>query len=316
VSATDRITVSVVTPSFNQGGFIREAVDSVLAQDGVRLEYLVVDGGSTDGTLEVLRAYGDRVRWMSEPDRGQADAINKGWRRTTGEIIAWLNADDVYRPGGVRRAVAFLSRHPDVDLVFGDCDYIDGRGAVIGRHRTRPVDSLALLRSAISYIPQPAAFLRRRVLDTVGYLDETLHYVMDFDFWLRVAVRHRIAYLPECLAAFRFHGGSKSVRQSAQMADELIRVYDRLFASPNLPAAVRRLERVAMSNARYLAADYYLLAGQSHRARACVLDGWRRLPWNLQPRLFKVLALGQAGSRGARIAAWLRYRSAGHSGSP
>jgi glycosyltransferase involved in cell wall biosynthesis len=298
--------VSIITPSFNQGAFIAETIDSVLTQDYPNIEYLVVDGGSTDGTLDVLRRFGDRLSWISEQDRGQSEAINKGWRRTRGEIIAWLNADDLHRPGAIAKVVAFFRRYPDVDLVYGDCDFISMQGDVLRRQYTQAANAVDLLRSPVSLILQPAAFFRRRVLETVGYLNETLHFVMDLDYWLRLAVRHKIAHLPDCLAAFRVHGESKSVRQSARFEKERLHVYGRFFKSPDVPEHLRRFEREAMRNVYSRAANDHFLAGDMKQARRYVLAGWQYLPWQLQRIQLKVLALGLAGARGARFASWLK----------
>ena len=293
----DLLAVSIVTPSYNQGGFIAETISSVLSQDYSRIEYLVVDGGSSDGTIDVLRRYGDQVHWISEPDRGQADAINKGWRRARGEIIAWLNADDVYRPGAIGNVVAFFRDHPQVDLVYGDCEYINERGDIIGRHRVRALDFETLLTTATNSIPQPAAFVRRRVLETVGYLNEKLHYVMDFEYWLRVSAYHEIAYLPVCLAAFRYHATSKTVQQATRMGDELVELYQRLFDSRQLPERALRFERIAMSNAYYQAAEHHIAAGNMKEARRCVLAGWWHRPLRPQRTLLAAF-LRRPGSEG------------------
>ena len=298
--------VSIVTPSFNQGGFIAETIASVLGQDYPHVEYLVVDGGSTDGTLEILRGFGKRLSWVSEPDRGQSDAINKGWRRTRGEIIAWLNADDLYRPGAITKAVAFFQQHPDIDLVYGDCDFINEEGDVLERHHKGQTSAADLVRSPVSVILQPAAFLRRRVLETVGYLDETLQFIMDMEYWLRVASRHKISHLPECLAAFRVHGESKSGRQSQRFEDERLRVYERFFKSPSVPDHLRRFEREALRNVYSRAANDHFLAGDMKQALRYAAASWRYLPWRPQRRQLKVLLLSLAGSRGVRVAAWLR----------
>ncbi len=299
--------VSIVTPSFNQGGFIAETIASVLGQDYPHVEYVVVDGRSTDGTLDVLRGFGDQVSWVSEPDRGQSDAINKGWRRTHGEIIAWLNADDVYRSGALSKVVGFLHEHPDVDLVYGDCDYINEHGDVLGRHRARPANGVDLLCSPVGIVSQPATFLRRRVLHTVGYLDEALHNCLDFDYWVRVASRHRMAYLPECLAAFRVHQGSKTVRLSARASRERLHVYERLFKSPGLPDHIRQVERQAMSTVYCRIANYHFLKGDMRQARQYAAAGWRYLPWRLQRTQLKVFVLSLAGPRGVDLAARLRH---------
>jgi glycosyltransferase involved in cell wall biosynthesis len=293
--------VSIVTPSFNQAEFIAETIGTVLSQDYPEIEYLVVDGRSTDGTLDILRSFGERLNWISEPDRGQSDAINKGWRRTGGDIIAWLNADDLYRPGAVRKAVAFLLEHPTVDMVYGDCDYIDAAGALVGTHRARAADGADLLRSPVGIVPQPATFLRRRVLQTVGFLDETLHNALDFDYWVRVAARHEIAYLPERLAAFRVHAGSKTVRHSNRRGQERLRIYERVFKTADLPAHMRRVEREAMCTVHTRIANNHFLNGDLREARRFALAGWRYLPWRPRRTQLKILLFGLAGPYGATL---------------
>lgn len=307
---TQNPLVSIVTPSFNQGAFIAQTITSVLTQDYPHIEYIVVDAGSSDGTLEILRDFGDRVRWISEPDRGQSDAINKGWRSAQGEIIAWLNADDVYQAGAIRRVVAFFREHPDIDLVYGDCDYIDEQGRVIGRHPARSANGADVLCSPVSIIAQPAAFLRRRLLESVGYLDESLHCLLDTEYWMRVVARHHIGYLPAGLAAFRRHADSKSARQAARFDEERERVYERFFASPDLPDSILRLKRKAMSTVYTRIANTYFLAGDN-RARRYALAAWKQQPWRLRRTQLKILALGLAGPRGPRLAA--RLKSLGRS---
>jgi glycosyltransferase involved in cell wall biosynthesis len=282
--------VTIVTPSLNARDFVRESISSVLAQDYPRVEYLVVDGGSTDGTLDVLREFEQRLRWISEPDRGQSAAINKGWRLSSGEIVAWLNTDDTYRPGAIRRVVEFLLAHPEVDTVYGDCDYVDQRGQHPRPYPTRPYDYLDLVRTTVNYLPQPATFLRRRALESVGYLDESLHYVMDLDYWLRLGLRHAVAYLPVPLATLRMHASAKSVQQVAGFGPELVRVYRALFARPDLPAAVRAVKREAMSNAYYRAAHSAYWAGQLSDARRYARLAWCQAPSNPRPALLLALA--------------------------
>jgi glycosyltransferase involved in cell wall biosynthesis len=295
--------VSIVTPSFNQGAFIAETVESVLSQDYSAVEYLVMDGGSTDGTLDVLRRFGDRVKWVSEPDRGQTDAINKGWRQATGDIIAWLNADDLYLPGALAQVAGFFQAHAGIDAVYGDCDYVDAGGRTLEPYPTRPYDYVTLVRAARNFIPQPATFLRRRVLDSVGYPDESLHYVMDFDYWLRVGLRHAVAYLPARLAATRLHAGAKSVTSGAGFGRELAGVYRRLFARSDLPDAVRRIEAEAMGNVYYLAATRCFWEGAPREARHYAAEAW---PYASGQRrrslavLWGLGTLGRAGVAGAR----------------
>ena len=192
--------VSIVTPTLNQGRFLRRAIDSVLAQDHPRIEYIVMDGGSTDDTLAVLQSYGNRVRWISRPDDGQADAINRGFSMGSGEIRAYLNSDDVLLPGAVSEAARQLRAHPEWDLVYGDALFVDESDAVTGRYATADFSSAALWREDI--ICQPAAFWRASAAARIGPFDAHLHYVMDYEYWLRMdAAGLTLAHVPRDLAA-------------------------------------------------------------------------------------------------------------------
>lgn len=195
--------VTVVTPSFNHGRFIRETIESVLTQGYPRIEYLVMDGGSQDGTVEILKAYGDRLSWVSEPDGGPTRAINKGWRRARGSILAYLNADDTYLPGAVETAVRALGAHPDAGAVYGEGYHVDEAGAVIERYPTEPFDMARLAQTC--FISQPTVFLRRDVVERLGYLDESRRYCMDYDLWIRLARVTRLVHVPEYLANTRLH---------------------------------------------------------------------------------------------------------------
>ena len=157
--------VAIVTPSLNQGQFIRATIDSVLAQDYPNLVYWVIDGGSKDGTLEILQSYGDRLRWVSEPDGGQSQAINKGWQLTTGEIVSWLNADDLLAADAVSHAVKAMLAHPEIGGVYGNCLYISEDGAPIKQYPAQPYDRELLIVETENFIPQPGTFLRREVLE-------------------------------------------------------------------------------------------------------------------------------------------------------
>jgi glycosyltransferase involved in cell wall biosynthesis len=222
-----RPLVSIVTPSYNQGRFIRDTIESVLTQSYPAIEYLVMDGGSTDETLSVLASYGDRLAWVSERDRGQTEAINKGWRRTRGEIVAYLNSDDTYLPGAVERAVACLTEQPDAGVVYGEGYHVDAAGAVLERYPTEPFD-LARLEETC-FICQPTVFLRRSVVERVGYCDESLRYCMDYDLWIRAAKVTRFAFIPHYLANSRLHRDTKTVGQRVPAHEEILRVVHRHF---------------------------------------------------------------------------------------
>ena len=203
--------VSIVTPSLNQAAYIADAIASVAGQGYPGLEHLVIDGGSGDGTLEVLRAHASSVRWTSEPDSGQANAVNKGLARARGEVVGWLNADDFYQPDAVRAAVSLLAAHPEVDVVYGDCIYLyqDVEPEESRLVRARPFD-LPFLLDVGCFVPQPATFFRRAALAGIT-LDEDLRFAMDYDLWIRLAKAGRaFAYLPRTLATFRITASSKS----------------------------------------------------------------------------------------------------------
>jgi glycosyltransferase involved in cell wall biosynthesis len=219
--------LTVVTPSFNQGRFIRDTIESVLTQSYPRIEYLVVDGGSTDETVAILRSYGDRIAWVSEPDRGQTDAINKGWRRARGTMLAYLNSDDLYLPGAVERAVACLQAHPEAGAVYGEGYHVDEAGRVIERYPTEPFDPARL--SQTCFICQPTVFLRRDLVERLGYLDASLRYCMDYDLWIRLARVSRFAYLPEYLASTRLHAEAKTLDQRGPFHAEILRTVHRHF---------------------------------------------------------------------------------------
>ncbi|MBN1277358.1 MAG: glycosyltransferase, partial [Deltaproteobacteria bacterium] len=188
---TDMPVVTVVTPSYNQGKFIEQTIKSVLTQDYPDVEYIVIDGGSTDNTLEVLKKYSGRLDWISEPDEGQTNAINKGFKKAKGDILCWLNSDDTYEPGAIRRAVEFFIDNPDVMMVYGEGNEIDENGALIQRFpATREFDLWALVY-IWDYILQPTTFFRKSVFDEIGMLNEDYYWCMDWDLWIRIGSRFK-----------------------------------------------------------------------------------------------------------------------------
>ena len=179
--------VSIVTPSYNQAHFLEETIQSVLAQDYPNLEYWVMDGGSTDGSVEVIQKYASKLSgWVSEKDGGQADAINKGLQRANGEIVAWLNSDDLYRPGAIQSAVSIFQENPEVGLVYSDVDSIDADGEIFNRMRYDQWGLKDLM--AFNILGQPGVFFKRSVLENSGYLDLSYQYLLDHHLWLRMAL--------------------------------------------------------------------------------------------------------------------------------
>ncbi|RMH20981.1 MAG: glycosyltransferase [Acidobacteria bacterium] len=219
--------VTVVTPSLDQGPFLPRALDSVLGQDYPHLELWVIDGGSRDGTLEVLREYAardPRLRWLSGKDRGQSDAINKGLRRARGDVVAWLNADDVYLPGAVSKAVAHLEAHPEVGLVYGRGEIVDQDGRTIGPFAEWEPFSLWRLIHMLDYVLQPATFFRRRLVEEIGYLDAGLNWAMDWNLWLELAARAEVLAVDDVLAQSRVYGATKTATGGWRRIGELGRL--------------------------------------------------------------------------------------------
>ena len=231
--------VTIVTPSFNQGEFIADAIESVLAQDYPRIEYLVIDGGSTDATLEVLRRYGDRVRWTSGPDAGQADAIHRGFLAGSGEYLAWLNSDDRYVPGAIRAAIDELAVDPSAALLYGGAEFIDRQGAVLGPCGQIEPWSLERLVDVTDFVVQPATVFRRDAYLAVGGLDPALHYCMDYDLWIRLGQRYRVLHLTRLLAQVRIYGETKTATGGLTRLDE-IELMSRRNGSAGLPEYFRR----------------------------------------------------------------------------
>lgn len=220
--------VSIVTPSFNQARYLEAAIQSVLSQDYPRIEYLIVDGGSTDGSLEIIKKYERKLAWwVSEKDQGQTDAINKGFARATGQIFAWLNSDDTYEPGAVGQAVKYLLDHPEVGMVYADCNYINEAGRVIGKFPAAQTD-LRRLRAGYVHIPQQTAFFRADLWKQVGPLDPTFYFAMDYDLWTRIAARSQIKYLAgQTWADFRIHTSGKTLAADDRCWPEMLRVHYR-----------------------------------------------------------------------------------------
>jgi GT2 family glycosyltransferase len=256
--------VSVVTPSFNQGRFLEATLRSVLLQGYPDLEYIVVDGGSTDQSRAVLQRYAPYLaHWVSEPDRGQAHAINKGLASASGEILGWLNSDDLLTPGAVWRAVAALQAEPDVDLVYSDFIDLNERTGRARRRASWPVGFAALVERNV--IPQPTAFYRRDLLARIGPVDERLHLALDWELWLRAARYGRVRYLHgACLAILRDYPDTKTRSRYAELAAEHLQVLDRLAADPALPPAARRRLRAGYANAAWETAHAAALRGQAY----------------------------------------------------
>lgn len=219
--------VSIVTPSFNQASYLEETILSVLNQSYPKIEYAVLDGGSSDGSVGIIKKYEKEISfWISEKDRGQTDAINRGFGRAKGEILAWINSDDTLLPNAVEEAVEFLQNHPEIGLVYGDADYIDERGRVIGHFPAAQTDLNRLKRGYV-HIPQQASFFRKSLWDQIGPLDPNFYFAMDYDLWVRIAGKSGIKYVPGKWANFRLHADAKTITADDQCWPEMLKVHYR-----------------------------------------------------------------------------------------
>jgi glycosyltransferase involved in cell wall biosynthesis len=212
--------VSIVTPCFNAARFLETTIQSVLAQDYPRIEYLVMDGGSTDGTLDILRSHAGQLTYVSGPDSGAADAIGKGFAKAGGEILAWLNADDTYLPGAVSRAVEAMAANPDAGAVYGEGSWTGSDGEILGRYPTASWSPAMFARECC--ICQPACFMRREAVEAVGALNPVWQASFDYDLWIRLSKRYRFVHIPECLATSRMHPANKTLGQRKTVFTETI----------------------------------------------------------------------------------------------
>jgi glycosyltransferase involved in cell wall biosynthesis len=269
--------VSIVTPSYNQAEYLEATIQSVLAQDYPNLEYMVVDGGSQDGSLEIIQRYtGQLAWWVSEPDQGQADAINKGLRRAKGEVIAWLNSDDVYLPGVVRQAVETLRAHSEAGLVYGDLQSINAQGEHFNTIRYQPYDLLDMLSFRI--IGQPAVFMRRSVQEKAGYLDLSYRYLLDHHLWVRMAAQAEMIYVPQEWAAARHHPTAKNVAEAGGFGREAYRILEWAGAQPDMAAMIASNQRRVWAGAYRLDARYLLEGGAARQSLKAYWRAFRNQP--------------------------------------
>jgi len=249
--------VSVVIPCLNRAHFLVPTIESVLQQDYPYIECIVIDGGSADGTLDILRRYDRRIKWVSTPDKGPPDAINKGWQMSSGEVLAWLNADDVWAPGAATKAVAYLQGHSKVDVIYGDCGIIDQDGKHIKTVCVRDWDIEYAIEYCDHIIYQAASFMRREILKSVGWLYPNLCH--DHELWLRISLAGgNLQHTPVVLAYARDHVGNLGFRSDIVIPLKLD-LTKKFFANPGLPPHLRRLRDRAISNTYLRGVDYVFL---------------------------------------------------------
>ncbi len=262
--------VSVVTPVLNSATSLEKTIESVLGQTYQPIEYVVMDGGSTDGTLAVARRYGERLTLLSEPDRGQSNAVNKGWQRAKGEILAFLNADDQYLPDTVSQAVAYLNAHPEVAWVYGDPISTTASGELMPfRRATQPWDYDKLLKLGI-YISQPTTFVRRRVIDEFGLFDEALTYTMDYEYWLRIGRKYPGHYVPNIRVLVVRSRTTRTQTGGEARSREMLQVVEK-YGGHGLPLYARHLHAVAYARS----AARHLIHGELREAASDQRALWR-----------------------------------------
>ena len=263
--------VSIVTPSYNQAAFLEQTMLSVLEQDYPRIEYIVIDGGSTDNSVEIIKKYADRLTyWVSEKDSGQAEAINKGFVRAKGEILAWLNSDDYYMLNTVSVAVRCFEQNPDVVMVYGDMLAVDGDGNTINLLKYKQLSLEDLL--CFQIIGQPSVFFRRSALEKAGMLEPTFHFMLDHQLWIRLAQQGGILHIPQTWSAARYHPGAKNRARAAEFGREAFRVLDWAKNQPELSETLSKVKTRSLASAHRYDARYLLDGGQTLSA----LGAWLR----------------------------------------
>jgi glycosyltransferase involved in cell wall biosynthesis len=287
---TELPTISITTPSYNQGRYLEQTIRSVLDQPGVRVEYSVLDGGSTDDSVEIIRRYADQLStWCSGPDQGQADAINRGWAQSTGEILAWLNSDDLYCPNALRSVAEAFAINPNLAAVVGECILIDEFGHQQGRAPAGRIELEYLLGRDDGTVWQPAVFIHRRVFETIGGLEIELNYLLDSEYWLRLALNfspRQIMRLPFALAAARRWRGAKSSTGVSAIVEEQRNILDKLFAREELSTELNRYRTIAYARSYWWQAE---LERKAHQLWAARRHAWRA--WQMAPDQYTLTRL-------------------------
>lgn len=262
--------VSIITPSFNQAEYLEQTILSVLNQDHPRIEHIVIDGASTDGSVEIIKRYENKLAyWVSEKDNGQADAINKGFARAKGDVIAWLNSDDFYLAGAVSAAVKIFNENPEVVLVYGNMLAVDERGKTFNTLNYKQLTLEDLL--CFQIIGQPSVFMRRSALENLR-LDSTLHFLLDHYLWIQIARRGKILHINQTWAAARYHAAAKNRAKAAEFGREAFRILEKVKQDENLAPILAGINRRARASAYRVDARYLLDGGQP----AASLSAWLR----------------------------------------
>lgn len=282
--------VSIVTPSYNQAAFLEQTIRSVLDQDHRELEYFVVDGGSTDGSVNLIKKYTNLLTsWRSEKDSGQGEAINKGMKLARGEIVAWLNSDDTYLPGAIAAAVQAFASHPNAVLVYGDTRAVDENNQILNVLHYRQYTLEDLL--CFQIIGQPAVFMRRSAFEAAGGLDTSYHFMLDHQLWIKLAQQGEMVHVGQTWASARYHPQAKNRAQAPGFAREAFRLLSWAEGESSLAPVLTRVGRRSKAAVQRVNARYLLDDGQSWQA---LQAWWRALCTHPPTALARLNLLGSA----------------------
>lgn len=295
--------ISIVTPSFNQGQFLEETIRSILLQGYPNIEYIIMDGGSTDESVSIIRKYEKWLAyWVSEPDNGQSYAINTGWQLATGDVISWLNSDDLLMPQWARDTVLTLVNDPEVDLVCGDALIIDPQSQPLEAgvfKGTNPILEIAIVYW-INPFPQQGCLIRRRVLSQCGLLDEQLHFAMDFDFCVRLLMNGvKVKYISRALAAQRFHSLSKTSTLYSVAFSDFLQIVEKFLKEA--PASLHNMAERARRRAYWNAAYWAFVVGDRKLARQYAFWYLKEVGLSALPKVFSLCILSVSGNYGTRL---------------
>ncbi len=268
--------ISIVTPSYQQSAFIEETLLSVMGQACDNVEHIVIDGLSTDGTKEILVKYASlyNLKWISEKDSGQTEAINKGFHRATGDIVGWINSDDTYMPGVFKKVLECFADNPDIGWLYGDAYWIDSYSNITGIYKADEFNLLKLLYVGM-YMPQPTIFVRRNLLKSIGNLDESIYTTMDFDYCIRLGLEGQAKYIPKILATRRVHADAKTAKNQAMFYYDALTCVDKLYRKENLPTEILK-EKCKIYGNRYRIGGFQLFSsGRYDDARDTLIKALR-----------------------------------------
>jgi glycosyltransferase involved in cell wall biosynthesis len=283
--------VSIIMPSFNQVSYLETALRSVLEQDYPHIELIVIDGGSTDGSLEVLKKYTDRLAyWQSRPDKGQADAINQGLRRSNGEFVAWLNSDDVYLPGAIREAVEVMQSNPEVGMVYADGYMVDTELKLLDRHTYPQVDLIDLL--CFEVILQPAVFMQRKALEEIGFLNQSYDLILDHELWVRIASHYPLIHFSRFWCLERTHAAAKTIAQADAFVAEASKLIDWAWQQPDMTEHMAANKNRVDAGLMIFSARRLIDAGQFRKAFRLLMRATKTHPRSVIRYWYKVVQAG------------------------